>query len=165
MNKLLPLVAAVLLSLSPYQASAEEPLTPEKRADIERLLDMTESMALGKQMSSMMVVQFTNVIRQANPSIPKELLDLLPSIVNSVIDENLATLKRAVILIYHKHFSHAELKQMIAFYSTELGRKTIRVMPTLLHESMTVGQQWGRSLGPEIERRIRARFKKEGVEI
>jgi hypothetical protein len=114
-------------------------------------------------MSSMMVGQFTSVIKQANPNIPKQLLDTLPAIVNSVIDENIPTFKQAAVLIYHKHFSHDELKQMIAFYSTDLGRKTIRVMPTLLQESMRAGQQWGQLLAPEIERRVRDRFKQEGV--
>ena len=162
---LLLLVAAVLLSVYAHRASADEALTPEKRADIERLLDMTGAIALGQQMSSVMVGQFTGLIKQANPNIPKELLDTLPAIVNSVIDENISTFKQAAVLIYHKHFSHDELKQMIAFYSTDLGKKTIRVMPTLMQESMRAGQQWGQLLAPEIERRVRARFKKEGVDI
>lgn len=165
MRTLLTIIAAAVLSLGPCQAAADEALTPQKRADIERLLEMTEALALGQQMSSLMVAQFTSVIRQANPNIPKELLDTLPGIVNSVIDDHVATLKNAIIPIYHKHFSHNELKQMIAFYETDLGRKTIRVMPMLVQESMAAGQLWGRSLGPEIERRIRARFKKEGVSI
>jgi hypothetical protein len=164
-RKLLPFIAAVLLSLNAYQASADEALTPEKKADIERLLDMTGALALGQQMSSMMIGQFTNAIRKANPRIPKELLDTLAPIVNSVIDENISTFKQAAVLIYHKHFSHDELKQMIAFYSSDLGRKTIREMPTLMQESMRAGQQWGQSLAPEIERRVRNQFKKEGVEL
>lgn len=156
----------MLLSLNACQAfSADEALTPEKKADIERLLDMTGALALGQQMSAMMVGQFTNVIKQANPNIPKELIDKLPEIVNSVIDENIGTFKQSAILIYNKHFSHEDVKQMIAFYSTDLGKKTIRVMPTLMQESMRAGQQWGQRLAPEIERRVRDRFKKEGVAL
>jgi hypothetical protein len=30
---------------------------------------------------------------------------------------------------------------------------------------MTLGQQWGQSMGPEIERRVRERLAKEGVKI
>jgi hypothetical protein len=54
---------------------------------------------------------------------------------------------------------------MIRFYSTDLGKKTIRVMPALMQESMAAGQQWGQALGPQIEERVKARLKKEGVAI
>ncbi len=30
-------------------------------------------------------------------------------------------------------------------------------------ESMLIGQQWGQTIGPEIERRVIERFKAEGV--
>ena len=54
---------------------------------------------------------------------------------------------------------------MIGFYSTDLGRKAISAMPGLMSESMAIGQQWGQSLGPEIAERVRARLKKEGIEL
>ena len=164
-RKLLLLIAIVLLSLNAYRASADETLTPEKKADIERLLDMTGALALGRQLSSTMVGQFTNAVRKANPGIPKEVLDTLPAIVNSVIEENISTFKQAAVLIYHKHFSHDEMKQMIAFYSSDLGRKIILEMPTLMQEIMGAGAQWGQSLAPEIERRVRDRFKEKGVAL
>lgn len=165
MKKLLLIAVGALLSLNINLSSAAESLTPEKKADIERLLDMTGAMALSQQMSSLMIGELTKLIRQARPDIPKELLDTLPTIVNSVIKENIETLKQMTIFIYNKHFSHDETKQMIAFYSTDLGKKTIRIMPTLMQESMIAGQQWGKDLMPEVERRLRARFKKEGVEL
>ena len=164
MRKLLAFVAALLMSLNACQVcSADEALTPAKKADIERLLEVTRALALGQQMSALMVGQFTNMIKQANPNIPQEMIDKLPEIVNSVVDENISTFKQAAVLIYNRHFTHDDVKQMIAFYSTELGKKTIRVMPTLMQESMRAGQQWGQRLAPEIERRVRDRFKKEGV--
>jgi len=67
--------------------------------------------------------------------------------------------------IYHRHFTHDEIKGLIAFYQTDLGSKTIRVMPALLQESMSAGQQWGQTLAPEIRRRVLERLKAEGVDL
>jgi hypothetical protein len=39
--------------------------------------------------------------------------------------------------IYDKTFSEEELRQMVAFYRTPIGRKSIEVMPTLMQEAAT----------------------------
>jgi uncharacterized protein len=54
---------------------------------------------------------------------------------------------------------------MLRFYSTELGKKTIQVMPALANESMLAGQQWGLSLGPTIDQRARPRLAQEGFTL
>lgn len=140
-------------------------LTSEKKADIERLLQMTGALSIGQQMSTAIVNQMTNVIRKARPDIPQRVLDVLPQEVNAVIAENLPAFREAVVPLYHKHFTGEEIKEMIRFYSTDLGQKTIRVLPMLVGEGMQAGQRWGQSLGPVIEQRIKARLTKEGYSI
>lgn len=158
------LVTLALLLLIAGPASADE-LTASKRADIERLLQMTGALDIGKQMSAAVVNQMTKVVRQARPDIPSQVMAVMSDEINAVVSENVGDFKEAVIPIYHNNFTAEEVKGMIDFYSTDLGKKTIRVMPSLLNESMQAGQQWGQSLGPIIDQRIRARLKKEGYKI
>jgi hypothetical protein len=56
-----------------------------------------------------------------------------------------------IVPIYSNHFTHDEIKQMVAFNRTDLGKKMIIAMPLVASESMTVGQKWGNSLAPEIK--------------
>ena len=140
-------------------------ISAEKQRDIEKLLEMTGALAIGQQMSAAIVAQMTQVLRQARPDIPERMIAVLPDEVNAVIKENIPRFKEAIIPLYHKHFTESDIKGLIRFYSTDLGRKTIQVMPVLLNESMQVGQQWGRALGPTVEQRIKARFKKDGYEL
>lgn len=144
------------------EVSKPQPVAAEKRADIERLLEMTGALAVGKQMADAIVGQLSQTLRQARPDIPARVLDALPEDVGAVLDANMPALEAGLIPIYDRHFSHQEIREMIRFYNTETGRKTIRVMPLLLHESMQLGQRWGESLGPELEKRIAARLKREG---
>ncbi len=65
--------------------------------------------------------------------------------------------------IYDKHFTSAELKKIIAYNNSVLGQKIIKVMPLIAQEGMKQGQEFGRSLGPIIQKRLTARFKKEGI--
>ena len=165
MKTLLLAGALAALTLGAAPALAAEALTAEKKADIERLIDTTGAMGVGRQMSTAMIGQIIGAVRKAHPQIPKDKLDALAGIVNAVIDENTPSFKQQVVSLYHKYFDHAEVKQLMAFYSTDLGKKAVRVMPALVQEGMEAGRQWGQSLGPEIERRVRAQLKKEGYDM
>lgn len=140
-------------------------LSPAKRADIEQLLKMTGALAAGKQMSNAMVTQLTQVLRKVRPDIPDRVLDVLPEEVDAVISDNIGDLTELIVGLYHKHFTGDEVKEMIRFYSTPLGKKTIEVMPVLMTESFQAGQQWGQTLGPAVQARIQARLKKEGFDL
>jgi hypothetical protein len=90
---------------------------------------------------------------------------MLPEEIGAVFEARAGSFKEIVIPIYHKYFTGEEIKEMIRFYSSDLGRKTIRIMPALINESLTAGQQWGQSLAPLITERVKARLKREGVEL
>lgn len=156
------LIVALLYGLSMPVAGAEE-LTAEKRADIERLLEITGAAALGKQMASVATAQFALVLKQAHPDIPQRILDILPAEVEHVFTTHMGSFTDRMIRLYHKYYTGKEIKELLRFYSTDLGRKTIQVMPALLNESMQAGQEWGKSLGPVIQQRIAARLKQEGI--
>ena len=159
------LVACLVLGLASASGARADELTPEKRADIEQLLEMTHAVDIGKQMGVAGAQQIANVLKQARPDIPQSVLDALPPVVESVIAANIGSFKEAVIPLYGKYFTGPEVKEMIRFYSTELGQKAIRVMPALMQESLVVGQEWGRSIAPQIDEQIRARLKTDGYDI
>lgn len=154
----------VLLAMFSVSSFGDE-LSHEKRADIEKLLEMTGALAIGKQMGVAVAGQIAQVLRKARPDIPERVLSALPEVVDGVISENLVQLKEVVIPIYEKHFTGDEIKELIRFYSTPLGQKAIREMPVLMSESMQAGQEWGKSLGPTIDSRIRARIDAEGYKL
>lgn len=52
--------------------------------------------------------------------------------------------------VYAKHFSDAELKKIVLFYSSPEGRKLAQAMPSLAQESLTIAQTWGQSQADKI---------------
>ncbi len=165
MQRIIVMFASLLfVTMLPLQAAAEA-LTDGKRADIIKLLDTTGAMNMGKQMSEMVVGQMTEALKASRPDLPPELFDILREEVSATFEENIPMFVELIVPIYHRHFTHEELKGLLSFYETDLGKKTIRVMPLLVQESMLIGQQWGQTIGPEIERRVIERFKAEGVDL
>ena len=65
-----------------------------------------------------------------------------------------------IIPIYEKHFTHEEIKQLIAFYESPIGKKMIKVQPQLMMDSMTAGEEWGKKL----IKRVKEKLREEGYE-
>jgi len=56
------------------------------------------------------------------------------------------------------------LRDLVAFYKTETGRKVTKHLLQFTQETMAAGHQHALAIDPKIERRIAARLIAEGVE-
>ena len=165
MRNAIIMIGIVLGSMVMSVPARGEELTAEKRADIKYLLELTGSLKIGRQMSEHVVTRMTEMLKKTRPEIPAEMYDVMKEEVSAVIEENLDGYMEIIIPIYHKYFTHAELKQLLAFYQTDIGKKTIEVTPILVNEGIKAGTLWGNVLAPIIQRRLRERFKRHGYEI
>jgi len=164
MNKLIKTLWVVIICMSSISTHADE-LSIEKRKDIEQLLTMTGALSLAKQIAMNFAQNAKNSLSESRPDIPAEVINQLPVIIGGVFDENTEALKNMYVPLYHKYFTASEVKEMIVFYASPLGQKTIKVMPALFQDSLKLGQIWGESVAPQVEKRIRENLMKKGIQI
>ena len=138
------LCAGFLINANATQAASDKAFVK----DIKHLLVLTGSDKLGMQIIANMSQQY----RAMFPSVPEKFWD---AFVNEITGEDLVNL---VVPVYVKHYTHEEIKGLIVFYETPLGKKVIQVTPAVMQESMALGQIWGK----EIAERIRERMIAEG---
>ena len=154
-----------LIFTQPLHAADEPPISDDFRADINRLLDMTGAMEVGKQMGVAAATQIAAQLKQKHPELSSDAINAIPKAVEEVIDQNTGSLRLMLVALYAKYFTDADVKQMIQFYSTDLGRKVIRVMPQLAQESMALGMQWGRTIAPQLGPRVAEKLRAQGFDI
>lgn len=154
------------LPLNPLSAQDGQ-VQPQKKEAILELMTVTGATDMGEQMSQAMTQQMIQVLKQMRPDIPARAFDIAGEEVQSVVMEELASgdFQNNIIPIYDKYFTLSEINELLEFYATDIGKKTIDVMPDLTQESMIVGQAWGESIGPIIGQRITLRLAAEGIEI
>lgn len=160
------LLIIILLSLRSYVLADE--LTPAKEADIKKLMELTGATNIGLQLGKMMSQQINQQIRSLRPDIPTRAFDIADEEMFNLIKKSMAEeggLIDHMIRIYNKYYTHEEVKGLIEFYQTELGKKTIRIMPNLMSESMIAGQQWAQRLAPALTEIVQRRLKEEGIEL
>jgi len=168
MKKILCMLFLGVMALSWINANAAEELTPAKREDIKRLLQATGAMQVAQTMSQAVVGQMSETIKKARPDIPPQMLDVMSEEVNKTISEEMTTKGGFVdlmVALYNKYYTHDDIKGLLAFFQSPLGRKASSLAPVMSREGLVIGQRWGESLAPKIEQRVKARFKEKGVEI
>jgi hypothetical protein len=145
-----------------------EELTQEKKDATKELISLTGAAQMGELFGKAFVQQMTNILKKTNPKIDPRAFEILEKEVMGLIHEEMVekeSLQELIYPIYHKYLTLEEIKELVRFYKTPLGKKAISVMPKMTQEAMQAGQAWGQSLGPVIQQRVRTRFEKEGIKI
>jgi uncharacterized protein len=154
------LVLSLLLFGCVAGAQAQETIKPDKRALIKEFLEV-----MGATKTTDAIVE--TMLQQQEKEIPKLLSTLLAGKVLTA-DEQAASeqkiressqrigkkiresLKRMnfgqmaddiTASLFDKYFTETDLKEMIAFYKSPVGKKAIELMPVLFAESMTKGNE------------------------
>jgi hypothetical protein len=137
-----PVILALMVA--PSMVGEAAPAASLKEVKIRQLLQLTGAAQLGTQMMDQMMASF----KASMPEVPAEFWSEFRREVKPGDLENL------IVPIYSKHLSDLDLDGLIAFYSSPLGQKLSREMPSILQESVVVGQAWGRGLAQKAADRL-----------
>lgn len=162
------ILMSVIVTLLGAQAVAQDTtVSPEHETAIRQLISETGALDLGEQFADMFVNQMSQALRQSRPDIQPRAFEIIREVTMETLQEELAngSMENLVVPIYARYFTLDEVEQLLAFYRTPVGRKTIEVMPLLTQESMQVGQSWGMAIGPRIGQRVAERLAAEGIEV
>jgi uncharacterized protein len=161
---------SILLLTLPASACAAgtDQIPAPLRADILQLIEMTGGAHMGQLFGNAIAQQIINNLKASHPDIsPKAFTIIQEETTSMLADFGInKQLVEMIVPIYAKYYTDADVRQMIAFYKTPLGKKIIQNNPAIAQASMLDGEQWGRNvLAPELVKRIRMRFEKEGIKL
>ena len=118
----------------------------EKEKAILQLLELTDSKAQIEQVFDLLIPQMKPLV----PSVSDEIWEMFKN--NMKLDD----LIKDFIPLYDKYYTLEEIKEMIAFYESPLGRKMIRLNPQWTVESMALGQAWGHKIAEKLINSLRS---------
>jgi hypothetical protein len=160
-------ITIILLAAAPAGVAAQEPpLDPAFRADILRLMDVMGTGNMTKQMPSMLFRQLMEDARKEHVDLSGRAYEIQREVLEQEVTKALdgpEGLVAKMVPIYARHFSREDVRGLIAFYESDLGRRMVAEMPALAQETIRVGMQWGKDLAPHVEAVVRERLKAEGL--
>lgn len=107
------------------------------------------------------VEQTKGALLQTNPQLAKDLNDVAAQLRTEFAPKRDELMNHAAKL-YADRFSEQELKDMLAFYKSPLGKKMTNVEPQVLDQTFEYIQQWGGKVSEDVMSRFRAEMKKKG---
>lgn len=135
-----------LLFISVYALSGRvQAKTSSKTKNVYELLKVVGVSTTGKLMYEEIISQ----LKKAAPSAPASFWKSVKK------DANYRQLEKRFADVYIKHMSAADIKGLIKFYKSPLGKRFIKVQPQMTKETLIAGQTWGRELAGKIYKRLR----------
>jgi len=165
MNKFLTSAMLLVLSLQSFAQDSE--VSEELESAISQLLVESGALAMGEQMAELFVNQMAQTLRQTRPDLPPAAFEIVREETMAVINEELdrGSFQSMLVPIYAQYYSLEEVQELLAFYRSPIGRKTVESLPALGRDSAQAGERWGMLVGPTIGARITKRLQEEGFEL
>ncbi|HZH63293.1 MAG TPA: DUF2059 domain-containing protein [Flavisolibacter sp.] len=134
------LLATIFLSLSLIGNSQ----SPSKTKAIKNLLEASG----GSNMSKMI---FNNIMNSLQVPDTMAYRNIMREVEKEADFDGLIG---ALIPIYDKYYTEVEINELVAFYNTPVGKKSIEVIPALYKDSFALGQQWGKKLMEKVQKKM-----------
>lgn len=164
MRWLLCVVLAVAW-LAPGAASSQTSPPGNKHALALELIETTGSLKLIGDLVVASMPRAIESIKRNNPSITDKALDELRVIGLEEFRANLPDITDPMAAIYESLYSEDELRQIIEFYRSPLGRKMLEKTPIAFRQGQALGIAWAKKVGASIDARIKAEAVKRGYAI
>jgi uncharacterized protein len=156
-------MAAALYCLAAISAQAQTP-TAGAVAAARELLAIKGGTAMFEPVIPGVVESAKNSLLPTNPNLARDLNEISLQL-RKEYESKKAELVYEVAIIYARHFTEQELKELIAFYKTPLGQKMLKEEPVAVDESLKRAQDWSIAFSEVVFGRFRTEMKKRGHEL
>ncbi|RTL53977.1 MAG: DUF2059 domain-containing protein [Bradyrhizobiaceae bacterium] len=150
--------AFLVLTASAVQAEAPSPEALAAAKDLVRTMNVTEQF---KAILPVVINALKPAIVQGRPDVAKDYDALMPA-VSAEFLTRVDEISDKIAGLYADNFSVDEIKAINAFYLTPAGQKVLQKTPALAAQTMSLGQEWGRSIGTDLKARLIEEMRKKG---
>ena len=140
------LLVPLFLLATWFPAFCQQQLDAATKDDISQLMELAGSRAVIQQLWAGMAQQSASTAadayRQQHPDATPLPLRAIAESTGRYMQElttkifSVDELLEAIVPIYQRHLTHADVQSIIAFYSSPPGQKVLKEMPTMMAEAM-----------------------------
>ena len=156
---------AVVCWMTILQPQVAAAIDADKHAEIEVLLKEMGTLANMDRIVDIVVPTIIGNFRKVNPKIPDAVWNEFVLVAEDEMKKSAPELKEPLITIYDTNFTTDEIKQLVAFYTSPVGRKLATQLPEIMQQTVVMAEAWGQRVGARVEERIRIVAKQKGYNL
>jgi hypothetical protein len=156
---------ALLLMLSlGVAAQSANPPSPQAIALAKELIVLKGGHQMFDAVVPGVIDQAKDVFLPTNPNLNKELVEVTGKLKLEYANKP-DELLNEVAKVYAMHFTEQELKEIVAFYKTPLGKKMLAEDPIAIQEGLARAKDWANDFSSQVLGKMRAEMKKKGHDL
>jgi hypothetical protein len=105
-----------------------------------------------------------NALLQSNINLQKDIEEISLTLARDLTGKE-SEIGEGMAYIYATNFSEQELKDLLAFYKSPLGKKSLEQEPKSIEASLNYMRNWVEDLAQEVNERFRVEMKKRGKDL
>jgi hypothetical protein len=148
----------------PAAPAAQPASSPTALLLAKELIDLKGAAQAYDPLVSGVIEYHKNFFLQTNPNLARDLEQVAQKL-SADLASRKVEMQQELTRIYASHFTEQELKDVLAFYRTPLGKKLIAEEPKALEESMKAADDWSRKFAVEVDAKFRAEMQKRGKNL
>ncbi|SDO53269.1 DUF2059 domain-containing protein [Desulforhopalus singaporensis] len=138
----------------------------EKREAINELLDLSGINSLGEEMVDNAAKEMIEALQEKRKNLPKRVYEIINEEKDFFKQKELVKKKTLYNFLYYecdRKFSYDQVEELIAFYKTPLGEKTLSMYKTINSEGIKISYKWYNNKIKMFPRMVKERLEEEGV--
>jgi uncharacterized protein len=166
MNRIACLILFLLFMCTNYSLGADN---GEKKGNILKLIELTDISNVSAQVAQSTMLQLAKSDRdKIGSSLTDSALQRICKIAGDILFEQMmkdSTIMNTYYVQYDKYYSNDDIKRLLQFYQSDIGKKMARVTPKLLNETLAAIQAWLPTIMPAYSIEFQKRLKAEGITL
>jgi hypothetical protein len=156
-------VAAVAVALMAFGPTAQSQ-QPSAAAMVtaKQLIAATAATTVFTPLIAGVVEQAKLLYLQQNPGLAKDLNEIAEKM-RADLAPRFAELSDEMAKLYATRFTDPELKAILVFYQSPVGKKLLDQQPNVVDDSMKFAQDWANKLSDQVIAQMRDELKKRGL--
>jgi uncharacterized protein len=147
-------------------ASGADELTPEKIRDIKALMSIGMPKEAGLAVFSRQIDKALFMIKRQHPELTDASMSVMREEALKIYEakrDEPGGLTDRLVVIYHRHLSDDDVKQILQFFATPVGQKVKAFLAVREIEALPIVEQWGDEVGREWARAMIEVLMKEAT--
>lgn len=157
-------VALLLVLGLGVAAQSANPPSPQAIALAKELIVLKGAHQMFDAVVPGVIEQAKDVFLPTNPNLNKELVEVTGKLKLEYANKP-DELFNEVAKVYASHFTEQELKEIVAFYKTPLGKKMLAEDPVAIQEGLARAKDWANDFSNQVLGKMRAEMKKKGHDL
>lgn len=155
------MVGALLTTSLPTLKAFAAPPTPAALATAVEIVKLSGATTLFDTLVPGVVEQSKLLFLQQNPGLAGDLNGIVTKM-RADLAPRVSELTAEVAKLYAEHFTEQELKDLLVFYNSPVGKKFVAEQGTVVNASLKYAQDWANKLSEEVTAKMREELKKKG---